>query len=58
MVYNFSFLRTHDDVVVLGTWCSRMICLDDLPCINDLLERAISGIYESSSSSRDEKCCV
>ena len=23
-----------------------------------LLERAISGIYESSSSSRNEKCCV
>ena len=27
-------------------------------CDLDLLERAISGIYKSSSSSRDEKCCV
>jgi hypothetical protein len=26
-------------------------------CHIHLLERAISGIYESSSSSRDEKCC-
>ena len=28
------------------------------PAPQNLLERAISGIYESSSSSRDEKCCV